>query len=597
MINPDLALRLVREARVISYDVETTGLGPESLVCGYVIADRSQSIYVPVRHEAGGNIPCAEDFESELNHAFEDRTRHGYRTVGHNLAFDLFQSWKHGVIVGGQLEDTEINEGLIDDISLMYNLGAVANRYGVTPKEGATLYAELARRFGGVPDRKQMGNYWRMPGDHPLTVEYACGDGITTLEIWERQQPLLDEHDLRRVWQMECDLIRHLARMKQRGMKVASPERCAEIKIGIERGIEEAKAQFPKGFKASSGKDLIALYLANDYTEDQFARTAPSAKHPKGQPSFTEKWLETNEIGRELLKIRKLEKALGSFFKPLAETYNVEGRVHATLNQSKNDDSGAVGGRLSCSDPNLQAFPKRNKVVGKVVRQLLVADDGYLMGESDFSQQEPRLFAHYSEDANLLGGYLSNPPLDIHTVASQITGLHRDIAKRLGLGILTGMGHETLGMHMNWSIAEAKEGTELFLDRAFPGIRVFQKDAKKTMLQRGFVRTLLGRNAHVDDKRFAYKATSRIIQGSGADHTKLALLRACEYCESVNYDIEMLMTIHDSFIYQFLEGMDHLKDELVRILEETAQVLEIMVPIPVETHVGRDWAEASYGGK
>jgi DNA polymerase-1 len=283
---------------------------------------------------------------------------------------------------------------------------------------------------------------------------------------------------------------------------------------------------------------------------------------------------------------------VGSFITPLIDTHNQNGRVHPLLNQSKGDESGVIGGRLSCQDPNMQAFPKRNKVVGKVVRQLIIPDFGEL-SEADFKQQEPRLFAHFSEDRNLLAAYLADPPLDIHDVSSSILSLPRDVSKRLGLGILTGMGYQALADHMGWTFDEAKRAHNTFLGDAFPGIKDFQTDAKKTMISRGYVRTLLGRRCTVDDNRYAYKAVSRIIQGSGADHTKTALLIACEYCESESDNIDLLMTIHDSFISQHTDRK--YRDELSALLANVATKMGVMIPIPVEVGTGSNWSEASYG--
>lgn len=583
MIDADLALRIVRDAPRIAYDTETTGLGPRDKPVGYVITSPTASVYVPVGHEAGGNIPDSQGFEKALNAAFAERGRMGFRTIGHNLAFDLDMSRRSGVVLQGPLEDTLINEGLIHDTAPSFSLENCAVRHGVAPKLGSELYAAIASRFGGLPDRKQMANFWRMPGDDPRVVDYSIGDGVTTLELCDAQQKLLDEYGLRRVWKLECDLIPYLAKMKAKGMKVDS-DKATSIVTDIQKEVKQLLTQFPVGFNVRSPGDLEKLFRSIGVTN--FKLTAG------GRPSFDEKWLNTSDVGRGVLKIRQLDKAVSSFVVPLIETYNVNGRVHATLNQSKSDDSGAVGGRLSCSDPNLQAYPKRNKTVGKVVRQLIVADDGMLLSESDFKQQEPRLFAHYSEDENLLRGYLSDPPIDIHTVASEITGLERDTAKRLGLGILTGMGYEALAGHMGWSLAEATRGHNQFLNDAFPGIKQFQKDAKRTMINRGYVTTLLGRRATVDDPRFAYKAVSRIIQGSGADHMKTALLEANQYAESVN-GMDILMTIHDSFIDQHDEGFD--TTEYKAILENVATKLGVIVPIPVEVGTGKNWSEASYG--
>jgi DNA polymerase-1 len=556
-------------------------------ICGYVITNQEYSIYVPVRHEGGGNIPNVEEFEKELNFAFADRSRFLFRTVGHNIGFDLRISMRHGVVIKGPLEDTMVSEAIISDITQGYGLDECCKRRGVAPKRGDPLYAELARRFGGLPDRKQMGKFWKLEGDHELVVDYSGGDGISTLELWGAQQRVLDSDDLRKPWQLECDLLPYVARIHSRGLKI-DPEYAGRVGGEVEEAIAEKSKVFVPGFNVRSPKAVEALYRSNGYTDDRFARTNGGAF------SFTEKWLETNEIGGAILAVRRLEKARDSFIAPLVDTHNVNGRVHPILNQSKSDDYGVAGVRFSCSEPNLQAFPKRNIDVGRVVRRLVVPDEGFVIEEADAKQQEPRLFTHYSGDPALVDGYRSGT-MDIHDRASEVLGLDRDTAKRLGMGMLTMMSPPTLAGHMRWPIERAREAHRAFLTDAFPAIKTFQDTAVHVFKRRGYVKTLLGRRAYLDDSRFAYRAVSRIIQNGGGEHLKLCLLRACQYEDAYPDQIQVLLTIHDSLLWQ--RRPDHDVRDLIRGIEKVAEDLELAVPIPFGLGSGKDWARASYGDK
>jgi DNA polymerase-1 len=588
LINAQLALDIVRcHPQAIAFDTETTGLTVQDKVCGYVITNKEYSIYVPVRHEVGGNIPNAEEFEHELAKAFTDRSRLQFRTVGHNLGFDLRICYRHNVILGAPLEDTMINEAIISDVVQGYGLDDCAVRRHVTPKKGDEIYAELARRFGGLPDRKQMKFFWRLEGDHPLVVDYATGDGVTTLELWDAQQNILDADGLRRSWQLECDLLAYVARIHHRGLKI-DPEYAERVVGDVNGAIAEASRVFLPGFNARSPKAVEQLFRANGYTDDKFART------DNGAFSFTEKWLETNDIGQAILSVRRLEKARDSFITPLIDTHNINGRVHPILNQSKSDDYGVAGVRFSCSEPNLQAFPKRNIDVGRVVRRLVVPDEGYVIEEADAKQQEPRLFTHYSGDPVLTEGYRSGT-MDIHDRASQVLGLDRETAKRMGMGMLTMMSPPTLAGHMRWPIEKARAAHSAFLTDAFPHIRAFQEQAIHVFRRRGYVRTLLGRRAYCAEPRFAYRAVSRIIQNVGGEHLKMCLLEACQYEDAYPSDVQILLTIHDSLLWQ--RNPSHNVAELIRAVESVADQLGLLVPIPFGLGSGNDWARASYGDK
>ena len=587
-INPQLALDIVRvHPDTIAFDTETTGLTVKDKICGYVITNREFSIYIPVRHEAGGNIPNAEDFEQELARAFADRGRLHLRTVGHNIGFDLRICYRHGIVPRHPLEDTMINEAIISDINQGYGLEECCIRRGVAPKKGAEVYAELARRFGGLPDRKQMGKFWRLEGDHPVVVDYATGDGISTLELYHAQQRILDADDLRRSWRLECNLIPYVARIHNRGLKI-DPEYAGKVVSDVNGAIAESSKVFVPGFNARSPKAVEQLYRMNGYTDEKFARTDNNAF------SFTEKWLETNDIGQAILSVRRLEKARDSFITPLIDTHNVNGRVHPILNQSKSDDYGVAGVRFSCSEPNLQAFPKRNIDVGRVVRRLVVPDEGFVIEEADAKQQEPRLFTHYSGDPVLTDGYRSGT-MDIHDRASQVLGLDRETAKRMAMGMLTMMSPPTLAGHMRWPLEKARAAHSAFLTDAFPKIKEFQDTAVHVFRRRGYVKTILGRRAYLDDPRFSYRAVSRIIQNVGGEHIKLCILEACMYEDAYPNDFQMLLTIHDSLLWQRNPG--HPPNEIIKAIESVAQKLELNVPIPFGLGSGKDWARASYGDK
>jgi DNA polymerase I-like protein with 3'-5' exonuclease and polymerase domains len=79
---------------------------------------------------------------------------------------------------------------------------------------------------------------------------------------------------------------------------------------------------------------------------------------------------------------------------------------------------------------------------------------------------------------------------------------------------------------------------------------------------------------------------------------KLAFLRAHQYMESLPAGSgDILLTIHDSTVWQMRKGMEEQSRELNRVLENAAQELELIVPIPTDFHKGSNWAEASYGDK
>ena len=226
---------------------------------------------------------------------------------------------------------------------------------------------------------------------------------------------------------------------------------------------------------------------------------------------------------------------------------------------------GVKFGRFSCVGPNLQAFPKRNKSLAQIVRPVIVPDDGMSLYEADYSQQEPRLYAHFAKCQRLLQGYNAKPTIDVHSLAAKLMGIDRTLAKTLGLSIFNGMTPKTLAGRLSVSEPEAKRLYNDFF-RAFPEIADFKRDAASVAAKRGYVRTILGRRQHFPENLSTHVAVSRIIQGSAGDHMKVRLLDACKWVEACGAgNIDILMTIHDAVIWQAEAGMG--LTELRQILE------------------------------
>lgn len=609
--NAEKALRMVREAKVLSFDTEASGVNWRlHSPIGYVFyaGPESDGVYVPVRHGGGGNLPCpnggdrpltdahdrldgVHSFELALAEAFEYRNANNVgRTVGHNVLFDCLMSANAGVMLGRNLTCTLNNEALIDEYTKSFSLEAIAENYKVTAKKGDELYQHLARLFGCKPDRNSMGHYWRTSGTDPLAYDYAVGDGITTYEVYEKQTQILRREELGQVWQLENDVIWTLFRMQRKGIKVDT----GYLEYVIEhlnKRVDEAYEALPVGFNPRSAKQV------KDYVS-QYATDWPTTE--KGNPSFTEKWLKSFPEGHNIINVRKMTNLVNSFARPLLEEHTFNGRVNAQLHQNRGDSHGTVSGRLSCSGPNLQQVPKHDKELAILFRKAFVADEGMRLTEADYSQCEPRMFAHYSKDQNLVEGYSANPPKDMHSVVAEMLQVDRGTtAKRMNMGLLTGMGLNSFVGHMGMPADEVKDLWNQWWD-LFPGIKQFQEQAKQVMLRRGYVKTLLKRRGRMESRRFAYKAVSRIIQGGNADIMKYKLVEIDKLFEQHGDTAQLLMTVHDSFLWQVPIGPegDELERKALEIMVDVqSEPFNLNIPFVADRDTGANWAEASFGAE
>jgi DNA polymerase I-like protein with 3'-5' exonuclease and polymerase domains len=600
----EAALRMVREAKEIAFDTETSGLDWRiNQPIGYVVTDDNLSVYVPVRHGGGGNLMgCrplktphdpieVSDFERELAKAFKDRmaTPGLGRVVGHHMKFDVHMAANASVMLGRNLACTQNMHAMLDEYSKSFSLENCATAAGVKPKLGDDLYKAIASEFGGNPDRKQMEHFWRMPGNHPHVMDYAEGDGISTLQLWRVQMQQIAEQEMDLIAGIENDLIWTIFRMERRGIRVDEAE-VSRLREATEAEIRGIMATMPMGLNVRSPAQVEEYMVSAGHMD--WPQT------DKGNPSFTEKWLKKTPEGQKIIRIRQMSNLINSFIDPLMTRHVHEGRVHATLNQLKADLGGTISGRFSCQNPNLQQVPKRMKNIAKPFRRIFVADEGYIFWERDYSQCEPRLFAHYSGDTNLVEGYNSEPFVDAHQVVANLLNVERDpTAKRMNMGIFTGMQVRTFADHMGWPESKAAEAWHKWYG-AFPGVKDFQYKAKMRLQNRGWVKTILGRRCRLEHPRFAYRGTSKIIQGSNADIIKLKLLEAERRCEDAGDIVQIHMTVHDSFNGQFQdtpEARALFEEIMADMAEVQVEPYNLRVPFLLEGHEGRNWSEATFG--
>lgn len=605
----EFALKVAASREALSYDTETSGLDWKRVhPVGYVFCiDPNQSVYIPLRHAGGGNLagcrPLAtpegpfevHPFEKALAKAFRERHQTYGRTagpvIGHNLKFDEHMSLNAGVILPEHVYCTQYGAAMLDEHARSHSLEFSAEVRGLPLKKAQMMYDHLSRTLGVPANKDAMGHYWRLAGNDLVAREYAEGDGISTLELWKDQVPRIAEQGLSVVAQLEFDLIRHIVAMERRGVKI-DEERLEELDGIFKARLKKAMDALPADFNSRSPLQVMEYFKKHNISN--WPTTA------LGNPSFPEKWLEQSEPGQKIVAARQVRTIMQQFIEPMKANHVYKGRVHTSLNQLRGDGFGVISGRFSSSFPNLQQVPKHNHELSALYRSIFVADPGYEFYEADYSQCEPRLFAHYSKAEALVNGYNADPPVDMHDVVAKMMNADREtIAKRMNMGLLTGMWPKTLAAHMGWDIPYAKKMWNDWF-AIFPEIKDFQDGATHAMGTRGFVRTILGRRCRLDNPRFAYQATSRIIQGSNADILKWKLLEACRMAEQMGDAVQILLTVHDSIEWQAeasARGLACSREIVEACADVQGPPFLLRVPFRMDVKKGGTWSEATFGKK
>ena len=252
---------------------------------------------------------------------------------------------------------------------------------------------------------------------------------------------------------------------------------------------------------------------------------------------------------------------------PWSVQYNDHGRLYMKWNQIRNySDTGARTGRIS-SSPNLQNIPVEWEGLKAQlaaidyslpddllpqVRRYIIPDAGKIFIGRDYSAQEMKLLAHFTNGA-LLKALQDDPSRDVHLIAAGIANITRKVAKTLGFAVLYGAGVGRVAETLGIGVAEARGIKERYL-AALPEIRRFQQELNEIGKSRSYTKTLGGRKYYAQKpsvvkgafKSFEYKLPNYKIQGSAADQTKEAMIR---YCKTTDCG-ELVLTVHDQLVVQ-----------------------------------------------
>jgi DNA polymerase-1 len=445
-----------------------------------------------------------------------------------------------------------------------------------------------------------MGNFWKLAGDDPVGFDYAAGDGTATWHLYHKQLESMstpfdaEGRSLDAIRRLESGVTRTVYRMTRRGVRI-DEGRLAWVIDELGQRLAQASKALPDNFNVRSSSQIRGLMERAGHTD--WPLTDPTPRFPNGNPSFTEKWLKSTPLGRDILAIRKYGNLLNSFAIPTRDRHIHNGRVHATFTQMANDEFGTITGRFSSSEPNLQHVPKRTKETAELIRSYSVPDEGLDWWDADLSQCEPRLLAHYGNVKVLVDGYLSTPPVDAHQAVATAAGIDREDGKRLNQTIITGGGRNKIISMLG------PNGASIY-DRYFeamPEVKSLQKIAARRMEQRGYVISLKGRLARLESSSKSYLAINRLLQCGNADIMKEAMVRIDSHFEAEGDEVAILNTVHDALGFQ----ADANNKQHRKIMEHALRLFTdygpddkygtyLRVPMAAEYGIGKNWAEATY---
>lgn len=578
-----------REVRIL--DTEKTGLSLADELLGLTLYSPGMpSAFIFVQTPYFDGIPL-ERLHELLNPVFQEG-----RWMGHNIKFDLWVLMSNGFYVPEPDADTMAMFHTLDPSGRKNLEIRVHEDLGYEKKSFKQIVGKNWDKIDWYADTRpgvdKKGNPVPALITPRMLSDYAAEDGFFTHELYKLYAPKVYANEgLRRVYEdIEMPLIPVLTEMKHHGARIHAPT-LTFMKRRARKGLEELKSKIYEmaecEFNIGSPKQLgHILYEKMGLPCRFYTKT--------GAPSTDKKSLEYlalkgYPIAESLLEYSELDTLLASFIEAIPTLLDDDGYLRGDLNAY-----GTETGRFSSSGPNLQNQPARNKKYP--VREAFVASPGNVLLVGDYSQIEPRLMAHLSQDPQLLEIYHHGG--DIYQGIADRIHITRKQAKVLVLALMYGMGPQKMADTLRISLREA----EKFMADFFGTFRVFAK-WKRYIEEKAKVDkacyTLFGR------RRLLPRITSRdwmgqclrqavntTIQGSAADLIKITMVALVEELKAKYNEADrpqLILQVHDELVF---DCPAHIALEARKLIQDTAEnLIAFRVPIKMEFKICHNWSQ------
>src|SRR5215207_728717 len=581
----------LNKASVISFDTETTSTEEmKAEVVGISLAVKEgEGYYIPVGHRAGTNLPL----EQVIAALKAPMTNPKIGMIAHNAKYDYIVLARNGLRVSPLTFDTMLAEFIIDPSSRSMGLKNLA-------------FVKLGEEMTHIEELIGKGKKQITMDEVAIesAAPYAVADAEVTLRLLPIQQEGLQRvNGEKLLYEIDLPLTPVLADMEMAGISIDLPF-FQETGTRLEKRMNEIEKQVyemvGKPFNINSTQQLSDVLFKQLGLEPPDRGNKTASGHYSTSAGVLDLLRGKHAVVDMVLEHRELSKLKSTYVDSLQAALNPNtGRVHTSYSQI-----GAVTGRLSSSNPNLQNIPIRTEE-GRRLRNGFVAGKGNVLLSIDYSQIELRIVAHMAQDEGMLAAFRADE--DIHaTTAAAIYGVKpegvtknmRRHAKAINFGLIYGMSVFGLTRYTELTLAEAETFVKAYFQK-FPGIKKYLDGIRKLAAQQGYVETLLGRRryfpalqskANVQLKnREEREAINAPIQGTAADIMKIAMLKIPPALKAAGLKGRMLLQVHDELV---LECPKKEVKETARVVQETmtnAYLLDI--PLSTDARYGTNWGE------
>lgn len=563
----------------IVFDTETTGLKIDSLLLGISLYDGVRpACFVPTDYFFSEGLPI-KDIKSVCQEYFP-KIKVG---IAHNGKFDL------GVF--------KVNE--IPDIELKYDTASMVHLYN--PDLLKQLETRIKEDFGyDKPTFKTLvGKKWDKidwvadvkSGLVKLDVlaRYACEDVYYTLQLFDKYYPLLEKDNLLKLLdKIEMPIIKVLRDMYVSGVLIDVPL-LKEMGATVDKVLRDVTTNIYNEagceFNLNSPKQKADVLFGKMKLKS--TKLTKSGAASTDADVLEELALKGHAIAGYMVEYSEVQKLNSGYIQAIPEKIDFDGRLRAGFNSN-----GTKTGRFSSSDPNLQNQPNNPRFP---VRKAFIPKDLHKLICADYSQIEPRIMTHLSQDPKLIDIYHSKG--DIYIGIAMELGITRPQAKVVQLAISYGLGPDKLALQLGVSKRDAEKIIEEYYIK-YGKLAKYKKGVEDFTKKNGYVKTMYGRIRRLpgvfsSNKKLYYgslrQAFNTNIQGSAADVIKMAMIKLHRQYEERGHGEQMLLQVHDELVN---EVPDFVAEESLHLMEQTmSNVVSLSIPLEVEGRILNNWSE------
>ncbi len=580
----------VKNKGLLSIDLETTSVFPmEAEIVGISISIiPHDAYYIPVGHDyPGAPAQLNRDMVlGKLKPVLEDKK---IKKIGQNIKYEIIVFQNSGIKIKNIYFDTMIASYLINPSKHNHNLEDIALEY-------------LDYRV--ITYKEVVGSGSKEVGFNKVDLEtaasYSGEDADITLQLSKKLLPALETDALVSLLNnVELPLAEALAEIEINGVKINKnflKKMSKDLEKDISLSAQKIYDMAGEKFNINSPKQLSELLFEK-------LKIPPLKKTKTGYStdmSVLEQLATGYPLPAEIISYRQLSKLKSTYVDALPLLVNSKtGRIHTSFNQTV-----TATGRLSSSNPNLQNIPIRTDL-GRKIRKAFIAEKNHLLLSADYSQIELRILAHLSEDEVLIEAFKKGEDIHAQTGArifnvfpNMVDSNMRRMAKAVNFGIIYGISPFGLSKNIRVSLKEAKE----FIDHYFAlykGVKSYIEQTITDARKNGYVTTILNRRRYLPElnsknrqmKEFAERtAVNTPVQGSAADLIKIAMINISRAIKSKNLKSKMILQVHDELVFEIPEAEKKMMVDLVN--KEMEGVMELKIPLIVDTWIGKNWGEA-----